>query len=133
MLQNIEWSTDKVLQQTMRQAQQLNMRIAPIHTLPTLQDIDTVQVSLLFQGMSALSQHRSHLLGAQHRLARLERKAEGNALYSTAGLSNYTMSQQVDREQTMAPIMSGWSCASASLCCCAAISLHQLQATCMLV
>lgn len=46
MLQNIEWSTDKVLQQTMSQADQLHMQVAPLHTLPTLQDIDTVEVSL---------------------------------------------------------------------------------------
>ena len=45
VLQNIEWSTDKVLQQTLRQAEQLHLQVAPRDTLPTLQDIDTVEVS----------------------------------------------------------------------------------------
>ena len=45
VLQNVEWSTDKVLQQTLRQAEQLHLHVAPRNTLPTLQDIDTVEVS----------------------------------------------------------------------------------------
>ena len=43
-MQNIKWSTDQVLQQTLEQARKLKLRVAPLHTLPTLQDIDTLQV-----------------------------------------------------------------------------------------
>lgn len=46
-VQNVQWSTNKVLQQTLAQAEQLHLNVAPMHTLPTLQDIDTVEVSVI--------------------------------------------------------------------------------------
>lgn len=40
-LQGIAWSTDSVFQQTMHKAKELQLQA---YTLPTLQDIDTMQV-----------------------------------------------------------------------------------------
>ena len=44
MLQDIEWSSDKVLKQTLTHAKRLQLDVAPMDTLMTLHDIDTVQV-----------------------------------------------------------------------------------------
>ena len=46
-MQDVQWSTDKVLQQTLAQAEQLHLKVAPLDTLPTLRDIDTLQVSVI--------------------------------------------------------------------------------------
>ena len=43
--QGIEWSSDKVLMQTLQKAKTLHLTVAPIDSLPTLHDIDTLQVS----------------------------------------------------------------------------------------
>ena len=59
-VQNVQWSTDKVLQQTLAQAEQLHLNVAPMHTLPTLQDIDTVEVSVLHLQHSYV-QHTSNI------------------------------------------------------------------------
>ena len=47
LLQGIHWSTDTVFQQTMHKAKALCLAVAPEDTLPTLQDIDNVQVCYL--------------------------------------------------------------------------------------
>ncbi|KAA6420145.1 MAG: hypothetical protein FRX49_09808 [Trebouxia sp. A1-2] len=43
LFEGIEWSSDKVLQQTLQQAKALQLNVAPLDTLPTLEDIDTLQ------------------------------------------------------------------------------------------
>ena len=43
--QGIKWSTSTVLQETLQQARATGLDCAPTATLPTLQDIDTIQVS----------------------------------------------------------------------------------------
>lgn len=43
LFEGIEWSSDKVLQQTLRQVKVLQLDVAPLDTLPTLRDIDTLQ------------------------------------------------------------------------------------------
>lgn len=44
-VQGVDWSTELVLQQTLEQAERLTVNCAPVQTLPTLQDIDTLQAS----------------------------------------------------------------------------------------
>jgi glycosyltransferase A (GT-A) superfamily protein (DUF2064 family) len=39
----VQWSTDSVLQRTVAGVQRLGLRLAPIDTLPVLQDVDTLQ------------------------------------------------------------------------------------------
>lgn len=45
--QGIQWSTESVLENSVKQAQACGLRVAPIDTLPTLQDIDVIEVGHL--------------------------------------------------------------------------------------
>jgi glycosyltransferase A (GT-A) superfamily protein (DUF2064 family) len=43
LFERIEWSTSRVLKQTLQRASESGLSVAPGATLPTLADIDTVQ------------------------------------------------------------------------------------------
>ncbi|KAK9816642.1 hypothetical protein WJX72_003206 [[Myrmecia] bisecta] len=57
IFKDIEWSTRDVLEHTLVRAQQSGVRVSPSNTLPTLQDIDTLQDLKSWVANPANAQH----------------------------------------------------------------------------
>lgn len=58
LFRGMEWSTSSVLRETVARAEAAGLRLAPLATLPTLQDIDDVEVRLVVCRVPA---HLAHL------------------------------------------------------------------------